>query len=222
VERTGRIVDSLEFYENWESNVQIEADRRFRRERWVAVKRRQLERERDAGNRSRVSEIERHLNSAYVMWSIKASNEFPAFPAITDTNLSDKTPEVDDSETMAKPLPAVDTRLAEVEDPLTCIMGEVKIGLSKRSRRANLSHVHTLETAVVKWATGLVWTGEVIGLQQADSWRCDAWRVTLRYRAGQSIEVAFDCGLAAVLPIDCEPISSSPSSSSAGRRAVPS
>lgn len=143
IERAGRDIDALQFYESVIAASAFTAEQRQRAQRrWVKVKQRQAEREQRAGRdiaQKHAAEAETRIRK----WGITDPESIPEFPAIKGF-----TEPLNRQAASATRPPSRDSR----NQQSVWEMGELAFRYSRLAQRVNIEHQTTLETAIVRIA----------------------------------------------------------------------
>lgn len=143
IERAGRDIDALKFYENVIASLAFSAEQKQRaQKRWVKVKQRQAAREqrrrKDAGLRH-AAEAEERIKA----WGIADPESIPEFPVIKGFT----------KPINRKGIPAtLPSSEASREQQTVWQMGDLAFRYSRPAQRVNIEHQATLETAIVRIA----------------------------------------------------------------------
>jgi len=197
-ERIGIFKDALEYYESIEAGKGSSDQKRFARQRWVVCKRRQIERERSHGNRSKADEFLQDLQSNLVRWQIKAAAEFAPYPELLllDPVTVEEPSAVKEDPTRGTGASATEP-VAKRDESLTVTIGALKCEMSRKIGRCNLSHAETMATAFVKFDERSC-GGEAGFVELADGqWRSEVWGVVIQLLGAEerTLALVFDGGV---------------------------
>lgn len=205
IERGGRIVDAISFYEAILKDNTEEKWKVWASTRWVKCKRRQLETRRSAAtpNKVRVREIEREINQMLAQLKLSNLDEIPEYPALPSepaqpASPGPMAPKHPESSPVAPPEGLKEARPV---DPLVVVVGPFKMEISRKHMRCNITNTESMQTAYALLAEDRC-GGEVAFSKATDShWECREWEIRLTAPKGGAPMVAVFASLGCTLEI---------------------
>lgn len=191
VERGGRFVEALAFYESMLERATNEGEVRHAWERVVVSKQRQLDHEKKQGINSKTRDLEREVKSILADLDTKG-DKLPAYPSLPALDVATLAP----AGLGQQPAYAVSEdsglnhtqlELEEGADSEAVIaVAHFKLEMSRRNGRCNITNARTMETAFVKMQEKIC-GGEVEFVpNESGRWTCQAWNMTIQLPVGNS------------------------------------
>lgn len=187
IERAGRFTDAFAFYEALIKEKGGQDEKRFAQLRWLVCKQRQLDHERPQAAVRRVNDIERELKQKMGELRLKTLDELDAFPGLQALQLPVLVSEEGDGQThQPSTQPTIKESTANetislLPDRVEIAVGKLKIELSRKKSRCNITHVETMETAFFKISDRKC-GGEVEFVEDETArWVCATWKVTVHF-----------------------------------------
>ena len=181
LERAGRIVDALGFYDDDVlGNPSLSAHREFARERWLICKNRQADYEGEQRRTRKEADYRKEIDDSMRSWRIKSVSALPQFPDLPDLLFPG-------DETSA-PMPTAPSPEPASPEPSSGLQtfsaGPLEILWSRDLARCNITHDQTMETAWVKVREGACGGDVDLKELKRGSWRVESWGLTLRIQDG--------------------------------------
>ena len=190
LERAGRFTDQLGFYDGVQHGTFSRTDVEFARRRKLVCKQRQADHERERGQTVKASNIEHDIREklrALRVDSLAALGQFPSPPPLL-MPLASREPK---TPTPKSPQPAA-------LEPVVLTVGPLRLELSRKHHRCNLTHTETMATAFLKLNERLC--GGEVNFKKLDElrWLCETWKVTIHFARSSEQPLVIDveeCGV---------------------------
>ena len=218
LERGGRFVDAIMFYEAVGRERIGQQEAAFARQRWVVCKHRQLEHERFRGTPARAKEIESDIALSAKearTGSVDSLPEFPELPvlvperllaatALPDTAAAQPGPQaVPSGAVQSSGSPGDPHRIDHAQD-VPIVLGAFKFDLSRRNLRCNITHTGTMEIASLRLRDKRCDGEAEFAEGEPDLWFSRKWNLTVRFPTsgdGQIWILAPDYGISFAIRI---------------------
>ncbi|ODS52453.1 MAG: hypothetical protein ABS36_17890 [Acidobacteria bacterium SCN 69-37] len=182
LERAGRFVDAIAFYERVGEDGASDAEKMFAWTRWVVCKDRQAQHELSQGGKKKVEAIRRDIKRVQNELRIGPVGELGRFPQLSPLTLRQPTT-TSDTSTNAAPTPPRQLTTEVVAAPLdetgTATVGPFKIEVSRKAGRINITNTQSLEMAFFREADGTCGGEGHFTRDESGSWTSDEWDMTL-------------------------------------------
>ncbi len=209
-ERGGRFTDAISFYEAVIKDRPSKDDAALARERWLACKKRQLAYELTQGGGGKARKIEQEIRMEAARFRIRLDGipEFPALPELDrplpepaeprpagQAGLEGAAAEPGGAIPESEVPPTVPMEMeAALPDQVTLQLGDLKLELSRKIGRINITHAHSMETAYLKIRDQKC-GGEVDFSSDGDGhWTCLPWGLSVTFPEAPEETVALDLG----------------------------
>jgi hypothetical protein len=186
LERGGRFVEAITFYERVGEDGESEAEKRFAWTRWLVCKDRQLQHELAQGASKKAEGIRRDIKRVQGELQIGSVAELDRFPPLRPLTLRGTVEESESSPTQdPKPRPATTNTTAPgftapaLDDIGSAILGSFKIDVSRKAGRVNITNTETLEMAFLREADGVFGGEGDFRSEGAGRWISDKWNMAL-------------------------------------------
>ena len=192
IERAGRIIDALQFYENVMASPAFTPEQKQRAQRrWIKTKYRQAEREE---REYKTQPAQRHNNEAeekiraWGITDVTSLSEYPSLKGFTEPVAKSPEPPSAEKERVATKPVAMGKSVVEAPTPLNkpldehlvWTVGDLAFHDSPEAGRINIEHRLTLETATLKLRERACTSGDMEFVEEpnhADVFRCPKWQI---------------------------------------------
>jgi hypothetical protein len=215
LERSGRLIDAVTFYERMRDEGTSEADKRFAWTRWLVCKERQLQHELAQGARKKAEGIQRDIRRVQNELSISSVAELDKFPRLRPLNRRESNAKHESP--MRTPGPggeasseaAPDSAVAPIDESCAAVVGPFKIDISRKAGRINITNTDSLEMAFFRGTDSFCGGEGDFKIDESGGWTSDRWDMALT-KAGPpsagTVTVALRrLGLAVVVRMDRDP-----------------
>ena len=194
IERIGRFVDALAFYEAMQERAVSSVERRSIRLRWIVTKRRQLDHDSRSGRRTaRLRDMEREIARALAEENIGSLDELDTYPSLEPLGR----PSVSEEGTTANPEPPAGVPRPDNGRTIDSemIIGPFLLHVSRRNGRCNITNRDTLTISVIRFEQRSC-EGEVTWVEtQPGQWTCEQWGIDVTiptlHEARATLDIVF-------------------------------
>lgn len=202
IERAGKFVEALVFYEAIEKGRYSAVDQDFAKERWLVCKERQLEHERASGATNKARKIGSEIRDKMANIGLPSLVDLPRFPILQPLPIAGLKPLAETESVLPSALSSPDTVLPEpiVPEPVhvSAVIDRFKVDVSRVNGRCNITNTNTMETAYLKIAERRC-GGEVEFIEvEPGCWSCEAWDLTVQFPTIPGQPVSIDDAAAGV------------------------
>lgn len=184
IERSGRQIDALRFYEQvLESPQYSRSEKEFARQRWIATKEKQGARSSDEGKEDAAARYMKEAGDKRREYGLQDAR-IPDLPAAQTLWARNRT-KVSPTETLNTPSEAPvataterDDSTPSQSDPIsltTCEVNGLRFEFSQQHGRVNITHVVSQETASIQWGKRRMHSGDVEITSSKGRFSCADW-----------------------------------------------
>jgi tetratricopeptide (TPR) repeat protein len=176
LERAGRFVEGIAFYERVAGEAGSEADQKLAWARWAVCKERQVQHERAQGARKKADKSERELRRVQDEWGIESVATLDRYPKLPPLSFREQRP----SPAKANPsTPTINAGAAAFEDVAAATIGPFKIEVSRKVGRINITNTESLEMAFFRTGDQACLGEGHFSRSESGDWTSDEWGMTL-------------------------------------------
>ena len=194
IERIGRFVDALVFYEAMQDRVASRVERTPIRLRWIVTKRRQLDHDSGSGKQTaRLRDMEREIKLVLAEENIGSLDELDPYPSLEPLGR----PNVSEDRTTANAGPQSAAPLEGNGRPIDSEMtiGPFLVHVSCRNGRCNITNRDTLKVSVIRFEQRSC-EGELAWVEtQPGQWTCEEWDINVAiptsHEAPATLDIVF-------------------------------
>lgn len=208
LERAGRFVEAIAFYERIAEERASNAEAKFAWTRWIVCKERQAQHEMSHGAKKKAEGIRREIKRVQNDLRIEPGADLSRFPQLAPLTLREMLPKpaaaAAAGPTPPDPLTADVRTVTPLDDTGTATVGVFKIDVSRKAGRLNITNTESLETAFYRHVDAVCggegnFTSDPNGVWISEDWDVEVTQVASAVtvdmrRLGLAVVVRMDRG----------------------------
>lgn len=186
LERAGRFIEAITFYERVGEEASVDADKRFAWTRWLVCKERQAQHEFAQGAKKKVEAIQKEIRRVQHDLGIPSIAELDKYPVLSPLVLREPvatvaTPRATEAEPRqtSSPIRSAGAGAPALAETATAALGPFKIDVSRKAGRINITNTASLEMAFFRQADGVCGGEGHFTRDNGGPWISDEWDVVL-------------------------------------------
>lgn len=192
IERSGRQVDALQFYEQVIKGSSFNRhEKNFARKRWVATKEKQAKRESETGHEQAARRYSREASEKRREYGIGETGlpDFPTVDAIWVGREKKATiPESDDANGVTAPkVGVVDSAEAITSKIVEFEIAKLRFEYCPARQKVNITNKETMDTANIRADTLALRSSDVEVIEHGESFVCDSWGAECRFLSTEGL-----------------------------------